>query len=559
MTKIFLKADASVKYTPRPINFGKLENLHLEMLEAKPKVRPGVPRVFPPRAANVPKPTYKPPHPVLADGDGDLFAPGSAIQAAGASAKKRGVPPGFGGGKKPVLPEPPDFREMARSQPGRPPGFLDDDDAVSVASERSTRRSKRSGRSSRSGRSVRSGTSVASSSVISDLFSDEADRDVLGDFVTDPMDTGWDPSVHLGDLPPGGQVAQQLRAIASKDRRGDAPRSSSRRSFSRGAFAPTDDSGDETSGSSVRGLDGFSVSEADLSDGGSAVLDVMSESSSHRSGRSSRRPSHLPARGKPPGYKPSDRRSIPPARFVDDGNSTDATSATDATDASRGSRSRSRRSSRKSRQDGGATPPAEPVDTRTPEEIEIEKRRELTTMFKLLRDDKRLPDDIEIPEFDEHADIVIMESAYRATKKEIVVREMVNRYTEWLVLGFWGTERCAGMCGFDMAGYAESQFRALPMYRQLLAEMGEGTYDMWTGLDIPVWMRLAGAIVLSAIIFFTAKKFVGRDEANMAVGFVGDGSLFASMIGGGSTTSAAAPPDARQSARPGRKMRGPDI
>jgi hypothetical protein len=174
------------------------------------------------------------------------------------------------------------------------------------------------------------------------------------------------------------------------------------------------------------------------------------------------------------------------------------------------------------------------------EHQEEDAKRELLFRFELLK--KSYPDST-IPEYNIHTDIDVMRKSYDDTLRRLSLDSSVATYKTYLVYGFMGCEYILGsFFGFDMQGFTQQQIVSMNSYEKLLIELGEKSY-VPTGSKWPVEIRLAGMIIMNAVVFIVGKMMMKKTGANVL-----------GMLNSMNSTSQAPQVAARK-----RRMKGPNI
>lgn len=142
----------------------------------------------------------------------------------------------------------------------------------------------------------------------------------------------------------------------------------------------------------------------------------------------------------------------------------------------------------------------------TPEEREAKEREEYIWRFKILK--KKFGDsntEVKIPEYNEFSDLNAMKLTYDSTIKELYLDDAVESYRMYLIGGSMIIEFvCTQLMDVDLGGFVAHQTKVMHRYNRLLVELGEKSYNQW-GSTIPVEIRLIGAILFQAGIFYLAK------------------------------------------------------
>lgn len=192
------------------------------------------------------------------------------------------------------------------------------------------------------------------------------------------------------------------------------------------------------------------------------------------------------------------------------------------------------------------------IDTRTPEQIESDKREELEWKFKMLR---RKYKDVEVPNFDEHSSVLVMEKTYKSTLKEVYLDNVSKSYKKYLIAAFFGFEfACCTFLNIDMKGFAKSQLSSMKTYDRLLIELGEKSYDRWEEFDIPVEAKLIGLVLFNACLFILVKKSGNGEMAGFLMSVIGDESTIEDMKPPSFASS-----NETSNGSEKRKMRGPSV
>jgi|688.fasta_scaffold50888_3 hypothetical protein len=177
----------------------------------------------------------------------------------------------------------------------------------------------------------------------------------------------------------------------------------------------------------------------------------------------------------------------------------------------------------------------------SPEEREKKEKEEYIWRFRILRKKYKNPS-VEIPDFNEHSELLDMKSAYERTTKELFLDSTVESYKSYLIGGFMLTEFiCTNWAGVDLSGFTSSQTKMMYKYDMLLIELGEKSYSSW-GSNLPVEVRLAGLIIFQAGLFYLGKVITANYGGSMA-------DLFKGMTGQPSETIKDEPSK--------KKMKGP--
>jgi hypothetical protein len=156
----------------------------------------------------------------------------------------------------------------------------------------------------------------------------------------------------------------------------------------------------------------------------------------------------------------------------------------------------------------------------SPEEREKKEKEEYIWRFRILRKKYKNPL-VEIPEFNEHSELLDMKNAYERTTKELFLDSTVESYKSYLIGGFMLTEFiCTNWAGVDLSGFTSSQTKMMYKYDMLLIELGEKSYSSW-GSNLPVEVRLAGLIIFQAGLFYLGKVITANYGGSMADLFKG--------------------------------------
>lgn len=202
--------------------------------------------------------------------------------------------------------------------------------------------------------------------------------------------------------------------------------------------------------------------------------------------------------------------------------------------------------------DSEADDDVEEVDNRSPEQIEADKREELEWKFKMLR---RKYKDVDLPNFDEHSSVLVMEKTYKSTLKEVYLDNVSKSYKKYLIAAFFGFEfACCTFLNIDMKGFAKSQLSSMKTYDRLLIELGEKSYDRWEEFDVPVEAKLIGLVLFNACLFILVKKSGNGEMAGFLMSVIGDESSIEDMKPPSNTASETSSDSSEK-----RKMRGPSV
>lgn len=153
-------------------------------------------------------------------------------------------------------------------------------------------------------------------------------------------------------------------------------------------------------------------------------------------------------------------------------------------------------------------PSAEKYNTPNIPEVNSEDEiRELLFKFDVLK--KSYPH-INIPDISVHTDHITLRGMYDDAVRRVSLDSSVDNYKKYLVMGFMGVEFLFGkFFKFDMSGFAQNQIASMNSYERLLIELGSESYKPG-GKKLPVWVRLAGMIILNAAIFVVSKLVMGK-------------------------------------------------
>lgn len=187
----------------------------------------------------------------------------------------------------------------------------------------------------------------------------------------------------------------------------------------------------------------------------------------------------------------------------------------------------------------------------TPEEREAKEKQEYMWRFHIL---KKKYKNTKMPDFNEHSDLQHMKSTYDRTVKELYLDESVDTYRNYLIGGFVFMEFiCTQWIGIDMKGFTKQQAMVMNKYESLLVELGERSYNRWN-MNLPVEVRLIGFILLQAAIFFVGKKIA--EKAGSGIGELFKGVTGQPPT---AATAAAASTEPAQKAMRGPSLRPNDI
>jgi uncharacterized protein DUF5767 len=190
-----------------------------------------------------------------------------------------------------------------------------------------------------------------------------------------------------------------------------------------------------------------------------------------------------------------------------------------------------------------------PADSRSPEEVEAEERKEYMWRFKILK--KKYPQKTtEIPEFTEFSDLGQMKVKYEEVLRELSLDDNIGTYRYYLIAGIIAMEYIGTQhIGIDLSGFTRSQLLQMTKYDRLLIELGERGYNSWSS-NIPVEIRILVFIFVQAGIFWLGKILsdkCGPGLATMIFGYLGSAN-----------TQATAEATTVDEEKP-RKMKGPSV
>lgn len=164
----------------------------------------------------------------------------------------------------------------------------------------------------------------------------------------------------------------------------------------------------------------------------------------------------------------------------------------------------------------------------SPEEIELNQRKELLRKFKILR--KQYPSR-NITQFDdEFADVKSMQKTYDDEMWDIHIDESTESYRVYFMIACMGME-WLGTQWFDMdlRGLTSHHMARRQKYDRLLIELGEKSYSR-IGADLPVEIRLLGVMLMETLAFYIGKQIDSK-------GGPGISQIFSMMTGGAGTTA----------------------
>jgi hypothetical protein len=210
---------------------------------------------------------------------------------------------------------------------------------------------------------------------------------------------------------------------------------------------------------------------------------------------------------------------------------------------------------------------ADGTDDTGPVINEEEEKEEMRWRFRLLK--KQYPAYADkMPDVSEYTDLEEMKRKYNLVVKEVNLDKNINRYRGILALVFSGMEFLATkIIGVDLTGIAENQIGMMDQYDPLLVEIGERPYAQF-GSGLPVEIRLLGLILFQTAVFYVCKKMDEQGNFLSMVFRGAAGQPSPGMSTGGSTSQSSTSSRSskpgpnnpnNQSAAPERKMRGPSI
>lgn len=194
----------------------------------------------------------------------------------------------------------------------------------------------------------------------------------------------------------------------------------------------------------------------------------------------------------------------------------------------------------------------------SPEERERHEKEEYIWRFKILK--KKYKNRKDIPDYNEHDDIITMKQTYERTLREIQLEDNYESYRMYLIGGFMLMEFVSNnWMGVDLTGFTAHQMTMMHKYDRMLIELGEKSYNRW-GSNLPVEIRLIGFIILQAGIFYLGKIIADKgggaltDIFKMFTGASAPPTPASQTAGSGNADVSDVPEGA-----PKKKMRGPSV
>ena len=178
-------------------------------------------------------------------------------------------------------------------------------------------------------------------------------------------------------------------------------------------------------------------------------------------------------------------------------------------------------------------PPVRSAGSILKENNEMDEKRELLYKLDMMR--RRNPTE-NVPEYSMQTEFTLLKSAYGTLIRKLTIDSTVETYRFYLLSGFKFVEIIlSNTTKINMSGFSEYQEKSMPLYNNLLLELGEKN-DPYGKMQLPVELRLGLLIVTSTVTFIVGRWYMPPELCGQVLGALG------AMTGAGSAP---------------KKMRGP--